>query len=223
MVENPENLKKIIRDAFEGINNIGISVREAIALDDCADEKERQSARLDDKEEKHWWDIAEEWRPSLGNALSFTDVEGFRFLLPAAIMAELDGVDRDNGHSVFFHLVLINKASNIRPHHGYPEYINFLKNISAQENAEYYGLDSTQIQAVAKFFNWYMQSKSSHLYSDRIKELRVRTRLNQQFLERVPRDHYSLSLDDEMNIFDQECRILQDWLELGNVQIVAER
>lgn len=213
-----EDIKDTIRRAFANVPNEGVGVREAIAIDDYADEAVREAARLKDIEE-HWWDITPEWRPSLGTALSFTDVAGFRFLLPAAMTAALDQVQGDIGNSVFFHLVLLNKGSaEGRPHHGYPEYISFLERISARDNASYYGFEAAHISAIAEFLNWYTRSEGSHLYTDRAKEIESKTRLNKLLLEKVPRENYRLSLDDEMAIFDEECRIVQDWLELGNVQ-----
>lgn len=212
-----DEIKHLIRDAFKDVRKTGIGVREAIALDDYADAEQQQKARLEDME-IHWWDIAEKWRPMLGTALSFTDIEGFRFLLPAAMTAELDGVDNDPGHSVWFHLTLLNKKTGERgPHHGHPPYIDFLKRISAQGNAEHYLLNSAQIHAVAQFFDWYMREEQSLLYWSREEELKLAAKCHQNIVKDVPADHYSLTVEDAVAVFDQECRIMQDWLDLGGV------
>jgi hypothetical protein len=214
-----QGIKHLVRVAFKNVRKTGIGVREAITLDDWADAEQQQDARLEDTE-TNWWEIAEEWRPALGTALGFTDIEGFRFLLPAAMMAALDGVKDDPGHSVWFHLTLLNKKTGEEmPHHGHPEYINFLRRISARGNAEHYLLDSVQIHAVAQFFEWYMREDQSLLYSSREKELERAKKRHQDIIKEVPAEDYSLTIDDAMAVFDQECRIVRDWLDLGGVPL----
>lgn len=214
---NIQDIKNLIREAFKDVRKDGIGVREATAIDDYATAEQQEAARREDVE-VHWWDIPPEWQPQLSASLSFTDVQGFRFLLPAVMTAALDGVEDDPAHSVWFHLGLRNKKTGEdSPHHGHPPYIEFLRRISARDNAEHFPLNDAQIHAVACFFDWYMREDQSLIYCSRDEHFKVVVKSNEVYKSRVPLTDYSLTVDDEMAIFDQECRILRDWLEIGHV------
>ena len=214
---NNQEIKTIIRDAFQDIRKDGIGVREATAIDDYASAEQREAARTEDVE-LHWWDIPPEWQLRLGGAFSFTDVPGFRFLLPAAMTASLDGVEDDPAHSVWFHLGLLNqKTGELPPHHGHPPYIEFLRGISARANADQFSLSSGQVHAVALFLNWYMRDEGDLIYCSRERHLEVTMKTNRSITSHVPLSNYSLTVDDEMAVFDQECRILREWLSIGGV------
>jgi hypothetical protein len=216
---NTQHIKTIILEAFNAVEKAGIGVREATAIDDYASGEDRERARHEDVE-AHWWEIPEEWRPHLSAALSFTDVQGFRFLLPAAMTAALDGIEggADPGNSVWFHLGLRNQKSDAYPpHHGHPPYIEFLRSISARDNADHFSLSPAQMHAVACFLDWYMQQSMSLIYCSRDEHFRIVKKTNASYKSHVPLTNYSLSVDDEMAIFDQECRIFREWLAIGGV------
>jgi hypothetical protein len=216
---NTHDLKTIIREAFDDVRKVGIGVREATAIDDYASEEERERARREDVE-THWWEIPQEWRPPLAAALSFADLQGFRFLLPAVMTAALDGIDggAGPGNSVWFHLGLWNqKTDEFPPHSCHPPYIEYLRRISARNNADHFSLSAEQSHAIARFLNWYMQAQGSLIYRPREEELRIVTKTNASYKSHVPLTNYSLSVDDEMAIYDQECRVFREWLEIGGV------
>ena len=215
--DRAEEIKPIIRDAFKDVTKAGIGVREAIAIDDYVDQQGQEAARRADVE-THWWEILDEFGSALSDTLSFTDTEGFRFLLPALMTASLDGADNDPGHAVWFHLSLWNQVSNESPpHHGHPPYIDYLSRISARQNADHFSLNEAQIRAVAIFLDWYWQREGGLIYMARTTQLKLATSGNESSKQYAAPGHYTLSVADEMAVYDTECRILKDWLELGGV------
>jgi hypothetical protein len=218
---NIQDIKATIREAFKDVRKNGIGVREAIAIDDYASVEEREAARREDVE-VHWWDIPPQWQPRLTEAFSFTDIPGFRFLLPAAMTASLDRVDDGLGHSVWFQLAHWNQRTGEQPpHHGHPPFIKYLEGISARDNANYFSLDAAQIHAVACFLDWYMRDTKSLIYLPRERYFEITTKTNQSIKEQVPPENYSLTIEDEMAVFDQECRIVREWLAMGGIQPTA--
>ena len=216
--DRDQEIKLLIRDAFRDVTKAGIGVREAIAIDDYAEEPAREAARQADIE-THWWEILDEFGPMLASTLSFTDIEGFRFLLPALMTASLSEVENDPGNSVWFHLGLRNQATQeFPPHHGHPPYIDFLSRISARQNADHFSLNKAQVHATAAFLDWYWQQGEGLIYIARETQRSLASKMNEGFKLHAAPGNYTLSVDDEMAVYDQECRILMNWLEIGGIE-----
>ena len=205
-----QEVEKAIFDAFRDVTKAdGIGVREAIAIDDNATADMLKKAREEDAEE-HWWDIPAEWNNKLDTALSFTDEEGFKFLLPVTMIHGGDpGMTR-------YHLCF--PYAKNQPHFGNKDYINYLRDIHPQQIAEKYALDEKQCHAIALFLKWWMQEKQDYLYADREKKIETLSKSHEQY-KKLPKDHYDLDLEDQIAFFDEECRTLRDWLILGNVEV----
>jgi len=217
MIMNPDEIIAQIRDAFKDVRKgRGIGLREASALDDYASAEEQLRARDADTEE-HWWELVPRFEGEIGTALSFTDIEGFKFLLPAAITLGIDGGDWYCAHSVLFHLCLHPNPYKGAPHHGHREYVDFMRSIHPRETIAYYSFTSLQITAIARFFKWYMQHNESHLYEDPAKGARTRDARHDGSTQGARPGDYVLTRDDVEEIHREECRILKEWLELGKV------
>jgi len=87
-----ERLVREIKEAFAEVTlGDGIGLLEADALDMCTDPDKPREARKQDERDS-WQRIAESdlsWG-GFSQKLCFTDAEGFRFLIPAFILAELN-------------------------------------------------------------------------------------------------------------------------------------
>lgn len=71
-----------IRRAFGDVQlGAGVSLHQAIAMDDYLTKEEIADARQHDTD-THWWEIPDETIAGFGSALSFVDAEGFRYYLP---------------------------------------------------------------------------------------------------------------------------------------------
>jgi hypothetical protein len=206
---SPEEIKRIIREAFSTTRKgKGIGLREATALDNYASEEEQISERSRDVEE-HWWDIVEEGEGQLGTALSFTDREGLRFLLPATMCSSLDGAWL-NTHPVLFTLCFLHPSA-LPPHHGYPEYTDYLRSIHPSEWIEFLQLTIQQVRAIALFLKW----ADDDLGGERQIESILSS--HESSLKYAGPGHYTLSIEDAVNNYDQERRILHEWFLLGGI------
>jgi hypothetical protein len=80
-----------IREAFRGVTlGNGVGLKEALGLDDYADEATLARYHAEDERED-WTRIPMESLNGHDSSLTFTDEEGMRFLLPAYMIAELLG------------------------------------------------------------------------------------------------------------------------------------
>jgi hypothetical protein len=203
-------LAELIRKAFADVRKgEGIGVREANALDDYADRETRAAARAADVEQC-WWEVPEEVRKnSLGSVLSFTDAAGFRFLLPLLMTAAIGGDDMAES-SVEFHLCCLLPGER-SPHHGHPEYVEFLRKIRAAAVADAKGLDGPQRHAVGRFLDWSMASGQTYLYADPERERLGRERSHEMYRRHAGPGNYTLSLEDVHAIWREECRIREEW------------
>ncbi|MFN3167983.1 MAG: DUF6714 family protein [Phycisphaeraceae bacterium] len=95
-------LKRVIHDAFDGVRlGNGVGLWEGQAIDDYTTGALRQQAR--DRDEKAIWStITADDLNRCASSLSFTDAEGMRFLLPAYMLLEVNGLDETG--SLIFHL-----------------------------------------------------------------------------------------------------------------------
>ena len=62
----------------------GVTLHETAVLDHYGSEEMQRHARRKDND-RHWWDVRDEWIEAFGGVggLSFLDAEGFRYYLPA--------------------------------------------------------------------------------------------------------------------------------------------
>jgi hypothetical protein len=128
--ETIEQVKTRIRAAFAGVRlGAGIGLREAQAMDDCADDETR--ARCREMDEKNDWQAirAADLR-KCHSSLDFFDGKGMRFHLPAYLIADLDG---DYGFGMEFHLTQCPGAHecffllNAAQRRAVGEYLHFIK------------------------------------------------------------------------------------------------
>lgn len=159
-----------INHAFDGVSRgYGITLHEAIALDDYASQKERMAARRRDRE-ACWQDVTDEDILECPSALSFLDAEGFRYYIPTFMILGLnclqvprfDPRDDPQGilHTSSFHLLNFYPKSLRESEPGLfvDKYrfskaqcraiANFLRLIV---DADEYGADETTIQAVERW------------------------------------------------------------------------
>ncbi|MEZ5303363.1 MAG: DUF6714 family protein, partial [Verrucomicrobiales bacterium] len=118
-----------IENAFVGVRlGKGIGLFEADAWDMCTDSEERERERMRDERES-WQKISEsdlEWG-GFSQKLCFTDAEGFRFLIPAFMVAEL------NSHALN------------------DETLCHLSNMREDENLKCSLLDSSQLETIVDY------------------------------------------------------------------------
>jgi len=78
-----------INEAFDGVTREdGITLHEAIALDDYASQEETMAARRLDRETR-WQEVPDEEICKCQSALSFLDWKGFRYYIPAFMIIGL--------------------------------------------------------------------------------------------------------------------------------------
>lgn len=209
-MKKPKEIKKIIHEAFRDVlKGKGIGLREATALDDAADMTVLATARAEDTE-IHWWDIKEEWDGQLGTALSFTDKQGFKFLLPAAMTSVLDS-SANNDIAILNHLCEFKKPTTTIPHKGHPEYTDYLRSLSAKDWIEYYCFTQKQVNAIALFLQWATSSAVNNNTIELLKKSHDFTR------KQTDSAYYSLHWDDVLNNHNERERILNEWFYLGNI------
>jgi hypothetical protein len=208
MTMNAESVVQSIREAFADVRKgSGIGLREAIAIDDWATPEEQARARAKDTEE-HWWNLVEDAEEDLQTALTFTDREGFKFLLPAAMCSELDE-SYDGYLSAYFHLVLRAHppTSNSYASTAGPQYTEYLRSIHPRDTVEYFGFTEAQVHAIALFLKWIDRDQG------RDKELEAK----KVGLEHAKKEGVPVKWEDEVNNYDEERRIFHEWLHLGHV------
>lgn len=132
-----------IERAFDGVTrDEGISLHEAIALDDQASLEQQKVARKLDTEAR-WQDIREEDIVNCCSALSFLDAKGFRYHIPAFMWAALRNFQEDpNGirSSCEFHLTQEPGKS--------------LSQSQAESIVSKYEFSSSQVGAISKFLRF---------------------------------------------------------------------
>jgi hypothetical protein len=104
-----EKLSAKIKSAFADVTlGDGIGLFEADAFDMCVDFSKPREARQKDERES-WQKISVADLGWCNTALSFTDAEGYRFLVPAFMLAELN---TDEGVMTLIHLSLTRSEPN---------------------------------------------------------------------------------------------------------------
>ena len=94
IVDDVSKLIVVIESAFDGVKlGNGTGLHEAQGMDDWTDAE--TCAKLREKDEKDdWRKLSPDLINSPHGGLTFMDAEGFRFHLPAFLIAELRGNDR---------------------------------------------------------------------------------------------------------------------------------
>src|SRR5262245_37614692 len=86
-----------ITGAFDGVaREDGVTLHQAIAIDDYKTDQEQLDARRLDTEQR-WQDVPVEAIVACNSALSFLDPKGFRYYLPAFMVAGLTNWDNEAG------------------------------------------------------------------------------------------------------------------------------
>lgn len=85
-----------ITAAFNGVSREdGVTLHEAMALDDYGGPEERQKARAQDTENR-WQDVPDEDIRSSDAVLNFLDPKGFRYYIPAFLVWYLTFIDSED-------------------------------------------------------------------------------------------------------------------------------
>ncbi len=140
-----DHLIQAIVVAFKDVHrDDGVTLHEAIVLDDYGSVAEQQQARLLDTEQ-HWQEVSEQAIFDCCSALSFLDAKGFRFYLPAFMIVGLRNFYLDrNGirSSCEFHLTH-NRLVPDRSHS--------LRKFEPESIAELFKFTPPQITVIAQF------------------------------------------------------------------------
>ncbi len=104
-------LIEAIIEAFDGVSRgNGVTLHEAMVIDDYGSPAERAAARAQDTEDK-WQDVPEDDIRFSDAVLSFLDAKGFHYYLPAYMVWHLRNIDHEDPDywsntfdSVIFHL-----------------------------------------------------------------------------------------------------------------------
>lgn len=95
-----EDVIQEIERAFDGVpRDDGITLHEAVALDNYASDMERAQARLQDTESR-WQDVPAQDIEREYTVFSFLDDKGFRYYLPAYMTWALQHFDRTDSVSL---------------------------------------------------------------------------------------------------------------------------
>jgi hypothetical protein len=190
-----EALKQLISDAFKNVKKgNGIGVREANAIGAGEKSEARAKARAQDTEE-NWRDLPKDY-DSLEDALSSTDAEGLRFLLPHYMTQAIDNreVGWDLAQAVYFKLCFVLPGKEL-PELQTPAWLDYLRQIFPRNLAMHYGLTPMQTKAIGLFLAWMIQGEGG-----------------------LPEIDASLK-KLEKDITQEENRILCEWATLGGVDI----
>lgn len=146
LLARKERLVAKIQSAFAGVRlGDGIGLLEAEAWDMCVDAAKPAEARTRDERES-WKSISEKnLEFSSATALCFTDAEGYRFLLPAFMLAELN-LDFDVWTVIHLSLVRDDKRE------------------------KHTLLNRSQLQTIIEFLELYLDDRGSELQHQDITE-----------------------------------------------------
>lgn len=210
-METPETIKAVIKEAFRDIGKgKGEGLREATQSDGRETEVDILEARVSDTE-KYWWEVIEEWDGQFASALYFTDKEGFRFLLPATLCKALEDRRSFNNDTVYFLLCSTKWPFQAPPHHGHPEYTEYLRSLNPKDCIAYFAFTQAQVHAIALYLRWYDIEGKLH------RDLEVQKQSHESALQYATPGNCTLSWEDVVHNRNEEWRILREWLELGNV------
>ena len=126
-----------IQSAFANVKrHDGITLHQAIAMDDYRSDEEVLAARLQDTE-THWTEISRETLINFESALSFMDEQGTRYHLPAFMIASLEG-----------------HISHCIPFFKLTRMLGSVRNSTPDQVIATYGFDQQQRLAIAAFLRF---------------------------------------------------------------------
>jgi hypothetical protein len=129
--------------AFDGVEREdGITIHEALAIDDYKSAEEQLAARGLDTEQR-WQDVPAEAIVACDSALSFLDPKGFRYYLPAFMVCGLTNLDNDAGGAI-----------DTCKYHLLHEYPRSLRKSDPASIAAKYGFTDAQCRAIAHFLRF---------------------------------------------------------------------
>ena len=132
-----------ITSAFDGVvREDGITLHQAIAIDDWRTPEEQLAARQLDTEQR-WQDVPDDVIVACESALSFLDAKGFRYYLPAFMVCGLRNWGNDVGRVVDtceYHLLHESQKS--------------LRQSEPASIASKYGFTDAQCRAIAQFLRF---------------------------------------------------------------------
>jgi hypothetical protein len=132
-----------ITRAFDGVTlGDGITLHQAVAIDDYKSPEEQWSARRLDRE-RRWQDVSRTVLAECQTAPSFLDQKGFVYYLPAFMVRGLEDLDHDTGVSF--------DSCVYRLLHDFP---NSLRKLEPASIAAKYGFTGAQSRAVARFLRF---------------------------------------------------------------------
>jgi hypothetical protein len=117
----------------------GITLHEAIALDDYATAAECQQARRLDTDQ-HWTEIPDVWLEQFDSALCFLDAKGFRYYIPAYLIWALKHYRESRSFSIDSTIYAFLTQSNLAAH----------------QHAKWALLNPTQAEAIASFLQFWV-------------------------------------------------------------------
>ena len=140
-----------ITAAFDGVSREdGITLHEAIAIDDWKTPEEQLAARRLDTEQR-WQDVPDDAIVACESALSFLDAKGFRYYLPAFMACGLRNCDTDAGRIVDtceYHLLHESQKS--------------LRQSEPSSIVAKYGFTNAQCRAIAHFLRFVVGDDDEH-------------------------------------------------------------
>lgn len=168
-----ELIAEIVR-VFDGVDlGDGITLHQAVAIDDYKTAQEQWDARPLDTE-RRWQDVPPKALVECQMALSFLDEKGFRYYLPAFMVHGLEDWENDAGvllDSCEYHLL-----------HDYP---NSLRKSEPASIAAKYGFSDAQCLAIAHFLR-FVVGPDDEFTTEHATKLQAVAKWEQFVNERVP-------------------------------------
>jgi hypothetical protein len=135
-----DRLIQEIESAFQKVQRLdGITLHEAIVLDNCGSPQAQRLARALDPEDR-WQDVPDAEIRSCNSALSFLDIQGFRFYLPAFMRTGLRHFEDEFSG--------VRNTCEVHLTHDHPK---SLRQSNAADIAAQYRFTAAQIRAIAHF------------------------------------------------------------------------
>jgi hypothetical protein len=148
--------------AFDGVaREDGITLHEAIAIDDGATPQEQSAGRRPDTEQR-WQDVPDDTIIACQSALSFLDPKGFRYYLPAFMVCSL----RDRGNDA-------GRLVDTCEHHLLYESGNSLRQSEPRLIAARYGFTDAQCNSIVHFLRFEVGNNNDELTTKPIATLQA--------------------------------------------------
>jgi len=140
-----------IETAFASVERLnGVTLHQAIALDNDSSDEDVAVARLQDTD-THWTELRRETLVNFESALSFMDEQGTRYYLPAFMIAALEG-----------HIALQIPFFNIL------NLMGSLRRSMPDQVIATYGFDKNQVLAIAHFLRFVVGEQGENAESQAV-------------------------------------------------------